>query len=249
VRTTRAGVAAALALALAGCGGGDGALQVLASASLAEAFGAAAAAFERGPGGGDVELQLAGTPVLVEQIARGAPAGVFASADEENMARVVALGGTAGSPRAFATNALELVVARGNPEGVTGLVDLARSELVVALAAEEVPAGRYARRALARAGVDARPDTLEPSVRAIVNKVALGEVDVGVVYRTDVPAAGTRVDGVAIPAAHNVDAVLTVVALEAGGAPADAFIAFLLSGEGRRILAAAGFGPPPEAAR
>ena len=245
-----AGAGAVLLLALLllpGCGanGGGQTVRVFASASLAEPFSALEAAFERRHDGVDVDVQLAGTPVLVAQLERGARADVFASADEESMGRAVSLRGTATSPKVFATNTLTLVVSRGNPKGVAGFADLAREELVVALAAEEVPAGRYARAALRRAGAVARADTHEPSVKAIVTKVALGEVDVGVVYRTDVLAAGGRVHGVALPAEHNVDARLMVAALRGAPEAATAFVDFLFSDEGQGVLATAGFGPPP----
>ena len=243
------GVAVALAAGLLpGCASGSGhdRVRVLAAASLTEAFQRIADAFEAAHDDVDVELSFAGTQVLVRQLDRGAPADVFASADVESMDTVVGLGAVAGDPQVFATNALEIVVEPGNPKRIRGLADLARAELVVALAAENVPAGRYARVALRRAGVQASVDTLEPSVKAIVAKVGLGEVDAGIVYRTDVTAAAGRVGGVAIPAGQNVRAVLPIAVLEDAGPTARRFVEFVLSAAGRRILRQAGFGPPED---
>lgn len=243
-------VLAALGLGLAACGGsgaeaGARTLSVFAAASLAAPFEDLAAQFERWHEDTRVELHFAGTPRLVFQIAEGAPADVFASADPENMRRVAAAGRVAGEPRVFARNRLTLVTSKGNPLGVTALSDLAREDLTVILCGPAVPAGRYARQALAQAGVVARPVSEEPSVMAVVNKVALGEADVGVVYVTDAASPRDEVFAVPIPDQQNVVASYPIAVLRTEARPAaEAFVGFVLSDAGQAILRAHGFEAP-----
>ena len=115
------------------------------------------------------------------------------------------------------------------------------------LAAPEVPAGKYAEEALARAGVSVAPVSLEVSVKGVVTKVSLGEADAGVVYVTDVAAAGEKLDGIAIADDQNVLATYPLAALVASAHPDDAraFIDFVLSPEGQQVLADYGFLPAP----
>ena len=219
---------------------------VFATASLAEAFTALGEEFARAHAPASVEQSFAGSPALVAQIESGAPADVIATADAANMSKLEATGRLASTPAVFARNRLEIVVERGNPKRVKGLADLARADLVVLLAAEAVPAGRYAREALKAAGVRVEPRSLEENVKALLNKVALGEADAGIVYTTDVRAAGDRVAGVAIPEAQNVIASYPIALVKHPETRTDArtFVAFVLSAEGRAILARFGFLPP-----
>jgi molybdate transport system substrate-binding protein len=213
----------------------EGAPQVFAAASLAEAFRAL---------GRPAEFQLAASSTLVVQIEQGAPADVVATADEPTMQRLVA-GQLALEPRLFARNSLEIAVEAGNPKGIQGLADLARPDLLVVLAAPEVPAGRYAREALAAAGVQVKPRSLEENVKAVLTKVLLGEADAGIVYRTDVLAAGPKVTGVAIPASAP-QATYWIAVLRGARRPeaARAFAAHVLSPEGRAVFARFGFASP-----
>lgn len=215
--------AAVAALTLAGCGGGSDAVTVFAAASLTDAFAAVADAYD-----GDVRFNFGGSSGLRDQIAAGAPADVFAAADPAHVD-----GGVA-----FATNELVLAVPDGNPAGVTGLDDLGRAELLVGLCAPEVPCGRAARDALAAAGIDAEPDTEEPDVRSVLAKLAAGELDAGVVYRTDVRDA----DVVVAVADLGASVTYAIAALDDDG---EVFVAFVLGDRGRSILADHGFGPPP----
>ena len=230
-----------------GCGRGDcdGArVGVFAAASLAAPFGAIAEAFERSRPGTTVDLSTAGTPQLLAQVEQGAPADVLVTADEIAMDQAVDRGLVVGPPVAVARNRLAIVVRAGNPRGVRGLADLADPRLLVALCADSVPAGRYARQVLERAGVRVDPVTLELSVTGVVGKVALGEVDAGIAYQTDVGPRRGEVEAVAIPDGQNV--VATYPMARTRRAPgdqdaADAFMAFVLGGPGRGILADAGF--------
>ncbi len=241
---TCAALAVAL-LALPGCSeDGPPALRVFAAASLTAPFGALVDAFQQQHPELQVELHCAGTPQLVLQLREGAPADVFASADDVQMGRVVESGRATGRPRPFASNALAIVTAPDAAIG--GLHDLAQAGVTCLLCGPEVPAGRYARQALERAGVSVRSASDEPSVRAVISKVQLGIADAGIVYLTDARAAGARVRTVEIPARFNVRASYPIVATSTGerAEDAEAFVSFVLGADGRRLLAQHGFASP-----
>lgn len=223
-----------------------GEVVVSAAASLTDAFAAIEAAFEQVHRASDVVLNLAGSSTLREQILAGAPVDVFASASTDDLAPAVDAGLTAGDPQVFARNRLQIAVPAGNPAGVDGLEDFADPDLFLGLCAPDVPCGELARQALASAGVTPAADTNEPDVRALVTKVAAGELDAGITYVTDVVAAGAAVAGVGIPAAHNVTAIYPIVALHQAPNPdgAAAFVAFVLSDRGRALVADHGFATP-----
>ncbi|MGC6488210.1 MAG: molybdate ABC transporter substrate-binding protein [Planctomycetota bacterium] len=237
----------AATLALASCAGdARPTVRVFAAASLTAPFGELVEAFGAAHPELRVELHCAGTPQLVMQLREGAPADVFASADRVQMDRVVAAGRAAGAPRVFAGNTLSIVTPPENRAGVASLEDLARDGVVALLCAPSVPAGRYARDALTRAGVTVTSASDEPSVRAVISKVALGVADAGVVYRTDALAAAERVQALPIAAPHNVTASYPIVATSAGAEAehGQAFVAFVLGETGRRVLARHGFTAP-----
>lgn len=232
------------ALLVTACAGGsDREVLVFAAASLTDAFGDLERAYEADNPGVDIRLNLAGSSSLREQILQGAPADVFAVADEAVMAQIVAADVGADVSRTFATNTLQMVVPAGNPGGVTGLADVADASLLVGVCAASVPCGRFANEVFERAGVMPAPDTTEPDVRSLLTKVAEDELDVGVVYVTDVVSAGSAVEGIEIPADVNVEARYPITSLGGAGEAAD-FVAFVLSDEGARILAKNGFGAP-----
>jgi molybdate transport system substrate-binding protein len=189
-------------------------------------------------------FNYAGTQTLTSQLTQGAEADVFASADTSHMTALQDAGLIGGTPRVFAHNRLQIAVAKGNPKGIHSLADLARSGLVVVLADPSVPAGKYAKQALAKASVAVRPASLELQVTAVLNKVALGEADAGIVYVSDIVTSG-KVDGVAIPDSQNVIADYPIAPLKnaRNKATADSFISFVLSPDGQSILKAAGFEP------
>lgn len=229
-------------------GGGRlaGQVVVFAASSLTESFGQLGREFERAHPGVRVTFSFGGSDSLGPQIVSGAPAGVFAAASPDTMAQVVQAGETAGRPVLFARNRLQIAVPPGNPGGVGGLQDFADPALKLAVCAPEVPCGSAAAEAFESAGVQAHPDTLEQDVKAVLTKVELGEVDAGMVYRTDVLAAGGRVRGVAFPAAQGVisDYLISDLARAPNPEVAQAFVDFVLSDHGRQVLDDAGFDLP-----
>lgn len=234
---------------LAGCGTpgdeGGGTLTVSAAASLTDVFTELGALLEERRPGLEVRFNFAGSSTLAAQLVQGAPADVFASADEQQMA-VVQGAGLAADPEVFAANALTIAVPEGNPAGITGLADLARDDLALAVCAAQVPCGAAAVELLGAAGVQAAPDTYEEDVRAALTKVALGEVDAALVYVTDARSRADAVDVVEVPEAASVVTTYPVCVLADAPQPgaARAFVDLLLSAEGRRILAEAGFRRP-----
>ncbi|GAA2172786.1 molybdate ABC transporter substrate-binding protein [Agrococcus versicolor] len=223
----------------------SGELTIFAAASLTAAFDELATEFEALHPQVDVlPISYDGSSTLATQIVEGAPADVFAAADEATMARVVEAG-LAVEPEPFATNTLALVVPAGNPGGVTGLDDLADPDLAVVLCAPEVPCGAASEALLAQAGVVASIDSAEQSVTAVLTKVAAGEADAGLVYVTDA-ATTADVETVAVDGTEDVVSTYPIVALDDAGdaAIADAFVAFVLDDEGRAVLSGLGFGAP-----
>lgn len=200
---------------------------MFAAASLTDAFTAL----------GGAELVLGGSSSLATQLREGAPADVFASADEGTMQGLVDYG-IVEAPVPFARNRLAIAVEPGNPRGITGLADLARGDLVVVLCDPSVPAGAYAREALARAGVEVRPSSLELDVKAALAKVTTGEADAALVYATDTEH---RVD---LPPEHDVLATYPIAVVR-GSERGQAFVDRVLAERGQRTLRDHGFLPAP----
>jgi molybdate transport system substrate-binding protein len=223
----------------------EGDITVFAAASLTDAFTELGTTFESENQDVSVEFNFGASSALREQILAGAPADVFASANPSNMDQVVDAG-AASDPQDFVTNLLEIAVPAGNEAGVTGLDDFANADLLIGLCAEEVPCGEFGREALANAGVTPSVDTNEPDVRSLLTKVEAGDLDAGIVYVTDVLAAGDAVEGIDIPADDNVVATYPIATLSdaADAEVADAFVEFVLSDEGQEILQSFGFDAP-----
>lgn len=236
------GLAVAAAAVTGGCSGNDRAARavtVLAAASLTDAFTELGQVYEREHGVA-LTLSFAGSQQVVAQVRSGAPAGVVATADRQSMTR---LDPYVEQPTVFAHTALTIAVAPGNPEDIAGLADLAREDLTVVLAAPEVPAGRYARQALARAGLEVRPASQEPNVRAVLSRVRLGEADAGIVYAGDIEAADGAVESVAI--AGDVGATYrAAVVSSCDGDAARGFVTWLTGERARAVLARHGFTAP-----
>ena len=223
----------------------SGTITVLAAASLTEAFGALGRQFETAHPGTRVRFSFGASSSLATQITQGAPADVFASASGTSMDQVVAAR-AADNPTTFARNRMEIAVPPGNPARIATVADLARPGVKVVLCAAVVPCGSTAREVLANAKVTVRPVSLEADVKSTLAKVQLGEADAGVVYVTDVQAAGTRVTGVQIPAGVNAFTAYPIDTLAASGNPAlaAAFKGYVLSADGQGVLAADGFAAP-----
>jgi len=220
----------------------SGAITVFAAASLTDVFTTLAHQFEAAHPGTTITLSFGSSSTLATQITQAAPADVFASASTATMQTVVAAG-EAAEPATFARNVLAIAVPPDNPGHVTALRDLASSDVTVALCQPEVPCGVSAAAVLAKAGLTVRPVTLEADVKATLTKVELDEVDAGLVYATDVLAAGAKVRGIEIPAEVNSATSYPIAALTASKQPAlaTAFVEYVLSADGSSVLTAAGF--------
>jgi molybdate transport system substrate-binding protein len=243
VRASWLPICVAAAIVLMGCGeaGDDGRLVVFAASSLTDVFDRLETEFESANPEIDVVVSYGGSSSLAGQIGQGAPADVFASADRATMARV--LDEAVGDQIVFARNRLAIVVADGNPEAIAGLADLARADLIVVLADSAVPAGAYAAEVLGRAGVEVAPASYESNVRAVAAKVAIGEADAGIVYRTDIAADSDTLEEVVIPDPQNVLADYPIVVLSDRPAAVQ-FVDLVTGATGRRLFADAGFELP-----
>jgi molybdate transport system substrate-binding protein len=224
----------------------SGELTVFAASSLTESFTAISEQFEKRYPDVTVKLNFDSSSNLAAQIQQGAPADVFASADEANLQKTVDSGDVSAEPVVFARNRLEIAVEKGNPERIKGLADLDESGLVVVLCADAVPCGRYAAEAFAKAGVTASPASKEENAKAALSKVSLGEADATVAYVTDVKAAKGGVGGVKIPDRHNVIATypIAVVRESEQQAAAKAWVQFMRSKGAQRTMRRFGFLPP-----
>jgi len=226
-------------------GGISGTVTVFAAASLTESFGKLGEQFEAAHPGVSVRFNFAASSALAQSIAQGAPADVFASASTKTMDSVVTAG-DAVEPKTFAENEMEIAVPPDNPAGVTGVADLARPGLKVAVCQQQVPCGSTAQQIFDKARITVRPATLGPDVKAVLTAVQLGEVDAGVVYRTDVRAAGPEVKGIEIPAGRNASTAYPIATLSKApnAAAARAFVDHVLSADGTNVLTEAGFASP-----
>lgn len=247
--------------AVAACGIGSGSddetLTVFAAASLTGAFEELGDAFEDDHSELTVEFNFAGSQALATQLAEGASADVFASANPEQMARASDAGVIEGEPVVFVRNRLVAIAPDENPAGIQNVIDLAKSDLKLVVAAEEVPAGRYARELLGRLEQSGELRELYPgfdgwnivsnevNVLQVVTRVRLGEADAGIVYATDVtPDIAGEVIAIPIPDQFNVVAEYPIAAVVSGDADlASEFIRLVQSADGARILADWGFQP------
>jgi molybdate transport system substrate-binding protein len=223
----------------------SGSITVFAAASLKEAFTTIGKQFEAAHPGVKVTFSFGASSTLATQITNGAPADVFASASPKNMQQVVTAGDAA-NPVYFAKNVMEVAVPSANPAHVTSVNDLAKSSVKTALCQPQVPCGATAAKVFANAKITVRPVTLQPDVKSVLTQVELGNVDAGVVYVTDVNAAGTKVTGVQIPASVNASTEYPIAPLSKSGnaATAQAFVTYVLSPAGQSVLSAAEFEKP-----
>lgn len=210
---------------------------VFAAASLNAAFSDIA-------DGTGVSFSFDGSSGLVDQIAGGAPADVFASADRRTMDKAVEKGLIVGDPTMFATNYLVLVTPPDNPAGVTGL-DASLDGAKLVLCAPEVPCGGASERLAESVGVTLAPVSQESSVTGVLGKVTSGEADAGLVYLTDATGAGDQIHMITVPQAESDPNTYWIAAVEGGDAEnAQAFIDVVMSENGQAVLHDHGFGPP-----
>ncbi len=231
-------------------------LTVLAAASLTESFQEMAPAFEAAHPGVVLQFSFAGSQQLAQQLVNGAPADVFASANNKQM-DVAVEGGRVQveAPVSFAGNRLVVILPADNPAGIQTLADLARAGIKLDLAAREVPVGQYSLEFLDKAAADpsfgsdfatrvlANVVSYEENVKAVLTKVSLGEADAGIVYTTDAASVGAKLILLTIPDELNVIAEYPIAAIADSANPdmARTFIEWLLSAEGQAILQKHGF--------
>ncbi len=231
-------------LLAAACGtNDDDTVLVLAASSLTDAFQEMEVAYERANPDIDIELSFSGSSALRLQIDQGAPADVVAVANDNVMTQLAGEGHVTNST-VFATNRLVIASPAEGSESVTGPESLSDPNLLVGLCALQVPCGEYASNALELAGIEPSVDTYENDVRSLTTKLAIGELDVGIVYETD--AASRPADIIVIAPLDGADIRYPIAPLtDAPHAEKAAdFVEFVLSAEGRAILDAAGFGNP-----
>lgn len=251
-RVATAAVAGILAVtSLAACGGKDDSssskvtLHVFAAASLTEAFTTLGKEFQKDHPGTKVEFNFGPSSGLAEQITSGAPADVFASASPSNMDTLTS-SGDAKDPKDFAKNSGEIAVPPNNPAHITSVADLAKPGVKVAVCQAEVPCGKVATDVFANSHVAVKPATEEVDVKSVLTKVQLGEVDAGLVYVTDVKAAGDKVKGIEIPDTQNSITSYPIATVKGSrhAKQAAEFVDLVLSSHGSQVLADAGFAQP-----
>ncbi|GAB4589964.1 molybdate ABC transporter substrate-binding protein [Nocardia sp. IFM 10818] len=236
---------------LSGCGSPDSGtdtktVTVFAAASLKQVFTRLGADYEAAHPGTTVQFSFAGSSDLAAQLNQGAPADVFASADNANMDKVVKTGRITDTPTTFATNTLTIVTPPGNPKRIASLADLSKPGVQLVVCAPQVPCGTATRTVTAAAGVTIAPVSEESSVSDVLAKVTAGQADAGLVYVTDAAGAGAKVTTVPFP--ESMSAVNTypiaVVADSPASAAAREFLRLVTGPEGRKALTEAGFGAP-----
>jgi molybdate transport system substrate-binding protein len=249
-------LAALVAVAAAGCSSSSstpstssspsgGTITVFAAASLMGTFTQLGKQFEAAHKGDTVKFSFGPSDGLATEITSGAPADVYASASTKTMDTVVTAGDAA-NPQDFAKNVMEVATPPNNPANVTAVTDLAKSSVKVALCEPTVPCGVVAAEVFKNAGITVKPVTLQADVKSVLTQVELGNVDAGMVYVTDVMAAGSKVKGVTIPASDNASTTYPIATISSSKhkSEAQAFMNYVLSPAGQQVLTAAGFQQP-----
>ncbi|MEV0979074.1 molybdate ABC transporter substrate-binding protein [Streptomyces sp. NPDC049915] len=224
----------------------SGTVTVFAAASLKESFTALGQEFEKQHPGTEVSFNFGGSDSLAASITGGAPADLFAAASPKTMKIVSDAQDTAASPTTFVRNQLEIATLPGNPGKVASLKDLTKSGLKVVLCDKTVPCGAAAQKALKASGLTLTPVSYEQDVKSALTKVELKEADAAVVYKTDVKAAGEKVQGVEFPESAKAvnDYPIALLKDAPNAAAARAFIDLVKSAEGQKVLTEAGFLKP-----
>ncbi|MER5440491.1 molybdate ABC transporter substrate-binding protein [Streptomyces sp. NPDC002790] len=258
------GIGAAAVLTLSACGSSDtdssgsspsssssgkklsGTVNVFAAASLKESFEKLGKQFEKEHPGTKVTFNFGGSDSLAAGITGGAPADVFAAASPKTMKTVTDAGDADGEPSTFVRNQLEIATLPGNPHKVSSLKDLTKPGQKVVLCAKEVPCGAAAQTALTASKLKLTPVSYEQDVKSALTKVELKEADAAVVYKTDVHAAGDKVEGVEFPESKDAINAYPIAPLKKApnAAAAKAFIELVKSADGQKALTDAGFLKP-----
>ena len=214
----------------------SGTLTVLAASSLTNGFTALGQEFQTAHPGTKISFSFGASSDLETQVEQGAPADVFASADQANMDKVVAAHDNASAPQNIVKNRLAIAVEPGNPKHIATLADLTKPGVVVVLCDPSVPCGKFADQILANANVTLTPKSREINVKATLSKVELGEADAAIVYVSDVKTSG-KVLGITIPDAVNVVTTLPIVALKdsSHAALAAAWVTFVIAHENELV--------------
>jgi molybdate transport system substrate-binding protein len=222
-----------------------GTITVFAAASLMGTFTQLGTQFGAAHPGDTVKFSFGPSSGLSTQITSGAPADVFASAAPANMDTVVSAGDAA-NPQDFAKNTMEVATPPNNPGKVDSVTDLAKKSVKVALCQPQVPCGVVAAEVFKNVSIKVKPVTLQPDVKSVLTQVETGNVDAGMVYVTDVMAAGAKVKGVSIPASDNASTLYPIATISDSKhkSIAQAFVAYVLSPAGQQVLTAAGFQKP-----
>lgn len=218
-------------------------VTVFAASSLQDVFRKLGTEFSSSYPEYELRFSFESSTRLSNQIVDGAPADVFAAADTANIDLLVLHGEIGGTSVMFATNHLQVLVARSAVDRIHSLVDLSRSDVVVVLAATDVPLGRYSADLLAAAGVMVSPLSYEPSASGVVSKVVSGEADAGIVYSSDVVRVGNAAVGVDIPLAINIEVFYPMAMTRRGAQKPGAlkWVEFVLSERGQEVLREHGF--------
>jgi molybdate transport system substrate-binding protein len=238
---------------LAACGSDDNSssgsskvtLHVFAAASLTESFTALGKAFEKDHPDTKVVFEFGPSSGLAEEIGQGAPADVFASASPTNMDTAVQAG-DASDPKDFATNSAEIAVPPSNQAKITQLSELAKPGVKVVVCQPQVPCGKVAQEVFTKAGLTVKPVSEEVDVKSTLAKVTTGEADAGMVYVTDVQAAGDKVKGIVIPDDQNASTTYPIATASKSKHQKQAkqFVDLVLSHDGAAVLEKAGFKSP-----
>jgi len=220
----------------------SGSITVLAASSLTGTFQTIATQFKAAHPGVSITFNFGASSDLATEVTNGSPADVFASASKKTMTQV---GDAAVAPSDFATNTMEIAVPPGNPKGIQTVADLAKAGTKVAVCDFAVPCGVVAKTVFDNAKVTVQPAAREQDVKSTLAVVESDEVDAGIVYVTDVKAAGSKVAGITIPADINATTTypLSVLKASKNAALAQAFVAYVLSPAGQQVLRDAGFAP------
>ncbi|KQY08209.1 molybdate-binding protein [Mycobacterium sp. Root135] len=221
-------------------------ITVFAAASLKSTFTELGEQFQKDNAGTKVTFSFAGSSDLVTQLTQGAPADVFASADEKNMTKATDAGIVSGQPVDFATNTLTIVTPPGNPKGIKTFADLAKPGTQVVVCAPQVPCGSATEKVEKATGVALAPVSEESAVTDVLGKITSGQADAGLVYVTDAAGAGDKVTSVPFPESSGAVNTYPIALLKdsKNTAAAQKFIDLVTGPEGQKVLGAAGFAAP-----